>query len=687
MKKNIMKILFATAITTLAFGAFTACETETPSTETPNTNVPNTETPIADETAPEIALEKVKTGIVGMRYVLPNISVIDNSGALIEPTTKLYKLNGETKGDEVEVKQGVFTPDASGFYLLETTATDGSGNTATKTAKIYIREPAKEHEVLSFDDETDIERVGLLGATLSYLDTYENENGVVKFSYTGGYWANRFAFLPLCDLSEDTGIYEKYDSFVVKMYIVKTDEVQSYFTNLAIKDYETNSYYYSPTSVKYNEWVEYEFPIEYLKLFASDTLDLALGTKIFGYGNDSLKDSNTVSKGEFYLSDIYMSRDLTVDVAGDTLVGMTVQITTQDTETQTVITVKSPSGVITTVTDGNYTISEAGKHTVYVHGAGYYGTTEFKGVLATLNNPPKSVTWKGYNLTTYGASVIDSNDGVTLIDGTYSGADPRAMGTANVPYIAFNGNYSAGKTVVVDFTGGNLPNIAFFANTADANTSNFVGAKGLMFCQTVLTKEGEVYSNTSYADQLNVYGPTLFTKYSDTSKTQDIYQNLFYPYSDATYRLSSDQKVFIDYETMQADTTTQYRLLVRFNTGTKISCSAVLMVKNATGAENEYKVVYKGERTIAQTYETHGLTDGSVIIYGRPYAETKIDKLHTIYDSANDGALVYGWTGTAFWGYEPPASTASADVFSQSETTQNGALSGEQALPVKREEY
>lgn len=103
MKKNIMKILFATAITTLAFGAFTACEKETPSTETPNTNVPNTETPIADESAPEIALEKVKTGIVGMRYVLPNISVIDNSGALIEPTTKLYKLNGETKGDRKSV--------------------------------------------------------------------------------------------------------------------------------------------------------------------------------------------------------------------------------------------------------------------------------------------------------------------------------------------------------------------------------------------------------------------------------------------------------------------------------------------------------------------------------------------------------------------------------------------------------
>ena len=636
---------------------------------------------VKDETVPNIALTDAKTGMVGKRYVLPKMSVVDDSGEKIEPTAKLYKLNGETKGDEVQFQDGLFIPQDAGEYLFEVTAKDSSENTATKTAKIYIREQVKAYEVLPFDNETDMERVGLLGADVSYLNEYEGDEGVVKFTYTGGYWANRFAFLPLCDLSDDTGIYQKYDSFVLRMYIVKSNDVQNYFTNIAIKDYKTNTNYYSSTEVLYNEWIDYQFPVEYLKLFQADSLDLTLGTKIFGYGNESLKDSEDVATGEFYLSDIYLSQDLTIDVVGDTLVGATVEISTQETESETVTTVKSPSGTVTTLTDGEYTITEPGVHTVYVRGAGYYGKTEFSGAFAALNTPIRNVVWNGYNLSTYGSSVITSDGAVTLAAGEYSGISPRALGTANVPYIAFNGNYSLGKTVVVDFTGGNMPNIAFFANQPDENTKNFVGAKGLMFSQSVLAKDGTVFNKT-YANRMNIYGPNFFTKYDDTSKTEDIYNTFFMPYGDTSYE-GVEKNVFMDYEEMKAATTTKYRLLVRFDKGTKVACSVVLMSWDET--QNSYKIVYKGERTHSQTYAGHDLTDGSVIIYGRPYAETKIDKLHVIYDSANDGELVYNWTGKALWGYTPATATPTSIV---DETDgQVSTLTGKAATPKKREEY
>lgn len=636
---------------------------------------------VKDETAPEITLTDVKTGMVGKRYVLPKISVVDTSGEKITPTAKLYKLNGETKGDEVQFQDGLFIPEDAGEYLFEVSAKDGNENSAIKTAKIYIREKVKDYEVLPFDTETDMEKVGLLGADVTYMDTYEGDEGVVKFSYTGGYWANRFAFLPLCDLSDDTGIYQKYDSFVLRMYIVKSNDVQNYFTNIAIKDYKTNTNYYSPTEVVYNEWVDYQFPVEYLKLFQADSLDLTLGTKIFGYGNESLKDSEDVAKGEFYLSSIYLSQDLTIDVVGDTLVGATVEISTQETESETVTTVKTPSGTLTTLKDGAYTITEPGVHTVYVRGAGYYGKTEFSGAFAALNTPIRNVDWNGYTLTTYGSSVITNEGAVTLATGEYSGESPRALGTANVPYVAFNGNHSLGKTVVVDFTGGNLPNIAFFANQPDENTKNFVGAKGLMFSQSVLAKDGTIFNNT-YANRLNIYGPNFFTKYDDTTKKEDIYNTFFMPYGDTSYE-GVQKSVFMDYAAMQADTTTKYRLLVRFDKGTKVTCSVVLMSWDET--QNLYKIVYKGERTHSQTYAAHDLTDGSVVIYGRPYAETKIDKLHVIYESANDGELVYNWTGKALWGYTPPTATPTSIVDETDE--QVGTLACGVANPKKREEY
>ena len=524
---------------------------------------------VTDESAPEIIFQDVNKGMVGSKYVLPDVIVQDDSKEIITPTVKLYAMDGEEKGEEIAIEEGGFTPTVNGEYLLEATAADSSGNTATETAIAYVREKIRANEVLSFDDETDIDNVGALGAKVSYLQEYENETGVVKFSYTGGYWANQFAFLPLGDVSNSSDIYGKYDTFFVKMYIVQSEQVKNAFTTLGVKDYATNRKYYSSTPVQYNQWVDYQFDIECLKAFDGASLDLSYGAKIFGSGNEALKGTDEEYAGEFYLADLYVAK--------------TARVFREETR-----------------------------------------------------------SWNGYSLNTYGASEIDSNGGVTLYAGSYSGASPIAMGTADVPYIAFSGNHSAGKTVVVDFTGCNMPNIAFFADQPSTATKNFVGANGLMFCQTVLTKEGEVYSGTSYADKLNVYGPVLFTKYSDTSKKESIYQNLFYPYGDTSYT-GVQKDVFMDYETMQTDTTTKYRLLVRFNEGTKISCSAVLMAWSET--DNVYKIVYKGARTISQTYETHGLTDGSVIIYGRPYAETKIDKIHTIYSSSDDAANLKTWTG------------------------------------------
>ena len=334
--------------------------------------------------------------------------------------------------------------------------------------------------MLSFDDETDIDNVGALGAKVSYLQEYENETGVVKFSYTGGYWANQFAFLPLGDVSNSSDIYGKYDAFFVKMYIVQSEQVKNAFTTLGVKDYATNRKYYSSTPVQYNQWVDYQFDIECLKAFDGASLDLSYGAKIFGSGNEALKGTDEEYAGEFYLADLYVAKEVAVTMTGEATVGSTVSFqadgVTGGATDKAVVTVQQPNGESVVCTDGSYKIFDVGEHQVTVTGSGYYGKTAFTAIRVFRE---ETRSWNGYSLNTYGASEIDSNGGVTLYAGSYSGESPIAMGTADVPYIAFSGNHSAGKTVVVDFTGCNMPNIAFFADQPSTATKTLSGQTDL----------------------------------------------------------------------------------------------------------------------------------------------------------------------------------------------------------------
>lgn len=252
-----------------------------------------------------------------------------------------------------------------------------------------------------------------------------------------------------------------------------------------------------------------------------------------------------------------------------------------------------------------------------------------------VDTPSKTTTWNDYSITSYGASEIDNNGGVTLLAGSYTGTQSNGdMVEGNVPYVAFGGSYDAGNTVVVDFKGCNVPNIAYFTAQPNEDTKNFVYAHGLMFSTSVLKKDGTM---PNYGGQLNVYGPTMFKHYSND--TLGVTGCLTYA--------PKNEEGWPGYG--EWDPNTEYRLLVRFNTGEKIGWTAVLMQKNAdydgTAGTFEYSIIVSGTKTTKQTYAAHSLSAGSIIIYGRPYVETKIDKLHTIYDSTNDAANILAWTG------------------------------------------
>lgn len=331
---------------------------------------------VEDKEKPEINFEDVANGIVGVKYYMPRVSVSDKSKEKLTPSFKLYALNGDEKGEEFEIIENAFTPTASGNYLVEATAVDGSGNTATESKIIYIHDEIKINEILSFDNEIDVARVSASNAEISYLEEYEGEEGIVKFSYTGGYWANAFTFLPLRDVSNYSDVYNFYDSLVVRMYVVQSDEAQNYFTNVAVKNYKTNTNYYSSTPIAYNQWVDYEFDIAALEAFAGN--DFASNGKIWGYGNEELSNSTLEYAGEFYVADIFMLKNISVTIEGELELSSDITIVTDATLSDAVYTLKKPSGDIVNLTSPFYKIDEYGEYTLSVSGLGYFGETTFK---------------------------------------------------------------------------------------------------------------------------------------------------------------------------------------------------------------------------------------------------------------------------------------------------------------------
>ena len=351
---------------------------------------------VKDEGAPVITFGRVKRGMVGTEYTVPEITVFDSSLETISPSVKLYELNGEEKGDEIPLTDGKFTPTEMGYYALEATATDSSGNTGAESATVYVRAPIAAAEVISFTYEEDADNVGWsqTNGTITWLEEYEDESGVVRFSYTGKQWANAFTFLPLCDASAASSVYTNYDELIVRMYIANTSEFTNYFTHpddkLVITQYDelgaTLATYQSKNVIEYNEWVDYRFNINALRAFAMEELNV-YNAKLWGYGVKNMSGETEVAHdGEFYVSDISVAKAVELYVEGNTCVGNTVTITNEYNDTNATVTVTAPDGTVTTLTDGTYDITQKGVHTVWVRGDGYFGRKTFTATRAYTTN-------------------------------------------------------------------------------------------------------------------------------------------------------------------------------------------------------------------------------------------------------------------------------------------------------------
>lgn len=334
---------------------------------------------VEDKGIPDITFGEFEYGKAGEEYALPSVSIFDASGEAIEPTLKLYKLNGEEKVGEVEVTDGKFTPDEGGYYLYESTAVDSSGNTAQESVILYMQSKVKSTDIFVLDEAEYADRLDLgTNKTCTWLAEYAGEHGVAQISYMGQQWEPQFKFAPMQDVSSDSSaLLTAYESVIVRMYIEQSAEVTNcwqYVTmrNGAGKDSKV-------AEVEYNRWVDYQFPISAL----TDAQEYA--AKVYGKSAQLHEEDGVTAKnhkGVFYVSDVFVANEATISLTGDLkpLSTITVNAKAGDTAldlTNADISVITPEGQTLKGKNGQFIPKSRGVYTVYVKADGYWGKLTF----------------------------------------------------------------------------------------------------------------------------------------------------------------------------------------------------------------------------------------------------------------------------------------------------------------------
>ena len=261
------------------------------------------------------------------------------------------------------------------------------------------------------------------------------------------------------------------------------------------------------------------------------------------------------------------------------------------------------------VTGETFKITKEGKYTFfYKYGNLYYGTINvFVGDLK-------------YNATMDENGKIVLGEGSIGNGGSYVG--PNNNDLIDQAYVAFTGEYGLNDYVAMDFTGKNMPEIAFFANDFDNSMyAGKGGKKGIVVASGITLWNGTLNGNVfSGSTSVGVSGPYM-ASYNAAAK--DTSGNLMNAFSSKLARANLDDN-------------TKYRVIIGFTEGTdprSIELKYALYNLDTGALVEEMTQVswnmFSNPDFYAQSRET---LVGSIILYGKFRATTTVDKFWGIYE-------------------------------------------------------
>ncbi len=366
------------------------------------------------EVKPQITVSNMPAARLNAEYTLPQA---ETQG--YEECEVTVDVEVGFNGTPVTVTANKFTPTEEGAYTVTYTATDANGNKNVLEKTLNVLTVA-DNEIVIFDSELKANTVEFGGDGLSktYYETFENENGVVKFSSPWTWTGPKFTALRSAD---EYAQMTDMNIIVLRMYVPVSCPIADIYYNGKILKISENAK---------GMWFNYTIN----RADFESLLDGSARTIAFGGGPDN-------SSIEVYISKIYLATSVleakpTVTVGDMPLGQVGAEYTLPEAETEgyegcdvTVDVTVSIDGTPVTVTGNKFTPTQEG-----VYKAIY---------TATDVNGNKNVTLKSINvLTVADNEIVDFSEklkmgNITFANGslTYDDSEHAVVVTANNTWV------------------------------------------------------------------------------------------------------------------------------------------------------------------------------------------------------------------------------------------------------------
>ncbi len=239
--------------------------------------------------------------------------------------------------------------------------------------------------------------------------------------------------------------------------------------------------------------------------------------------------------------------------------------------------------------------------------------------------PAEGQAWlDANNATAYGWQSISGDGAIALNAGYLIGNYSKQFEADEVPYIAFNGvngsGYGIGNYVMADFTGKNLPQVAFFCD--DVTPSLLDGGKGIYAHNGLTLNDGALFAEID-SGRFTLFGPNKvsYCEFDNQGRIE----------GGVTGASGSDKTpAVISYRGL--DDNCQYRYIIGFEEGTNEYAVIRVLLINLTTAERVFDYKCKCTRSTidgsSQLIDFTNYFTGSIVLYGRYGVETVWDKVY-----------------------------------------------------------
>ena len=293
-------------------------------------------------------------------------------------------------------------------------------------------------------------------------------------------------------------------------------------------------------------------------------------------------------------------------------------------------------GVVHNVNGTTANFTKPGSYILYYSdGTNLCGTLPF--TLANLSSGVQA--WINQdNINLHGVGTITESKQVVLNAGTMlEGASPSGPNPGNLinqSYIAFDGEYSFNDYLVFDFTGKNMPEVAFFAQNYNNSMYQQDGGKhGIVFANGITNYKGEIVSNILGGGKyVNIDSP-----------------NMMYNPNDSWYKMGGNVESLLARANLVDGT--RYRVVMWYEAGSDHGANGIKIKWRLYNLDTNELLEAKEIHTYGfynggthaggkVSGKTHADLKGAIVLYGKFGVELTIDKLWGVYEDTNiDGVL------------------------------------------------